>query len=363
MSRRSIVIAGGGTGGHIYPAIAIARALRERDSQIEIHFIGTPAGLETQIVPQEGFPLHLMKIGKLNHGGGLFGKVKTLLGIPRAFVQSAALLMELKPEAVLGVGGYASGPFVLVACLLGFRTAIWEPNAKPGLTNRWLSRFVRKSFVVFPEAAKDLRCRETIPVGLPVRAEIEAIGGEAARTQDGEFHVLVFGGSQGARAVNEVVRQAVLRGPEWRQGLRIVHQTGKHDFAAIRAAYEGLKGVEALAYLHDMAERYRWSDLMICRSGASTVAELAAARKPSILIPLPTAADDHQRENAKSLVAQRGAVLLEQAELTADRLIQEIQKLKNDSQARLTMRENLGRFHKAKAAARIAELLLMGGDI
>lgn len=362
MSRRCVVIAGGGTGGHIYPAIAIARALQEKDPALEVHFVGTPSGLETKIVPKAGYPLHLMKVGKLNDGGGLFGKLRTLFGLPRAFVQSAALLMELKPEAVLGVGGYVSGPFLLVATLMGFKSAIWEPNAKPGLANRWLSRFVKKCFVVFDDAGRELKARSIIPVGLPVREEMEKLGDEPPRENDGEFHVLVFGGSQGARAVNEIVKKAVLRDSAWRKDVRIVHQTGKHDIESVRKAYEGLEGVEALEYLHDMDQRYRWADVVICRSGASTVAELAAVRKPALLVPLPTAADDHQRKNAESLVSQGAGILLPQKSLTADQLIEELGRLKSDSQLRADMRERLGRFHKPRAAARIAELLMSGGD-
>lgn len=364
---RVVVIAGGGTGGHVYPAIAIAKALRAKDPSVSVQFIGTPQGMETKIVPKEGFILHQMSIGKLNHGGGLIGKIRTLLGIPRALLQSAALLMELKPEAVLGVGGYASGPFVLVASLLGFRASIWEPNAKPGLTNRWLSRFVRRSFVVFEDARKELRSKEIVPVGLPVRAEVERLAQEKPAAH-ADFHVLIFGGSQGARTINHVVRDAIVEGDAhhgnvtWRQGIRIVHQTGIHDFPDVRKSYEGIEGVEVVEYLHDMDARYRWADLVVCRAGASTVAELAAARKPAILVPLPWAADDHQRRNAESLVDQKAAVLIPQSELNPDRLIKEILRLKNDSQALGAMREHLERFHKPLAAEKMADLLLHNRD-
>ncbi|MBX2987508.1 MAG: undecaprenyldiphospho-muramoylpentapeptide beta-N-acetylglucosaminyltransferase [Bdellovibrionaceae bacterium] len=362
MPRRTVVIAGGGTGGHIYPAIAIARALREKDPSIEVHFVGTPAGLETKIIPKEGLPLHLMKIGKLNTGGGLVGKMRTLLGIPKALVQSAALLMELKPEAVLGVGGYASGPFVLMAALLGFKATIWEPNAKPGLTNRWLSRFVRRSFVVFDEAVRELKSRQIVPVGLPVRAEVEKIGEKSMGAVEPDFHVLIFGGSQGARAINRILTEVLSLDPAWREGMRFILQTGAYDFAETSKACRNLTNVEVHEYLHDMDQRYQWADLVICRSGASTVAELAAARKPAILVPLPWAADDHQRKNAESLVSQEAAVMVPQKDLTTERLIREILALKNDSQRRARMREKLQRFHKPQAAHRIAELMLSPGE-
>lgn len=363
MSKTTVVIAGGGTGGHIYPGIAIARAILEKNPKAEIHFVGTPGGLESQIVPKEGFPLHLMRIGKLNTGGGLVSKLKTALGIPRALLQSAALLMELKPDVVLGVGGYASGPFVLMATLLGFRSAIWEPNAKPGLTNRWLSRFVRRSFVVFEDAKKELHSKQIVPVGLPVRAQVEKVGENSAEHSGAEFRVLIFGGSQGARAINHAVRDLLKEEPTWRQGIQFVHQTGSKDYAELKEAMVDVPGVEVRDFLHDMDQRYLWADLVICRSGASTVAELAAVRKPAILIPLPTAADDHQRKNAESLVAMDAALLLPQSDLSPERLKQEILKIKNDSQKRQAMRENLRRFHKPKAAHRIADLMLSPGDI
>lgn len=363
MSRKNVVIAGGGTGGHIYPGIAIARALKAQHPDFEVHFVGTPTGLENKIVPREGFPLHHINIGKLNHAGGLKSKIMTLLGIPRAFVQSIALLMELKPQAVLGVGGYASGPFVLVASLLGFRTAIWEPNAFPGMTNRWLSRVVGKSFVVFEDAAKFLKSKTISQVGLPIRKEVEDLAQKVPANETGvdktEFKILVFGGSQGARSINTAVQEAVLKGGSWLENTKIVHQTGPADFAKVSAAYQGQTQVTAHEYLYEMEKNYAWADLIICRAGASTVAEVAACGKPAIFIPLPWAADDHQRKNAESLFDQKAAAMILQKDLTPDSLIQKIEALKKDSQAREEMRKNLTKFYKPQAAEKMAELLLV----
>jgi UDP-N-acetylglucosamine--N-acetylmuramyl-(pentapeptide) pyrophosphoryl-undecaprenol N-acetylglucosamine transferase len=362
MSKKNVVIAGGGTGGHIYPGIAIARAIKDQYPDYEVHFVGTPTGLENKIVPREGFPLHHISIGKLNHAGGLKSKIMTILGIPRAFVQSVALLMELKPQAVLGVGGYASGPFVLVASLLGFRTAIWEPNAFPGMTNRWLSRFVGKSFVVFEEAAKFLKSRTISQVGLPIRKEVEALAKRETSINIGkdaqEFHILVFGGSQGARSINAAVQEAVLKGGEWLNNTKIIHQTGPVDYANVSAAYKGHGQVEAHEYLYQMEKNYDWADLIICRAGASTVAEVSACGKPAIFIPLPWAADDHQRKNAETLLEQNAATMILQKDLTPNFLIQTIELLKKDSQAREEMRKNLAKFYKPQAAEKMAELLL-----
>lgn len=362
MSKKNVVIAGGGTGGHIYPGIAIARAIKIQHPDYEVHFVGTPTGLENKIVPREGFPLHHINIGKLNHAGDFKSKIKTILGMPRAFVQAIALLMELKPQAVLGVGGYASGPFVLVASLLGFRTAIWEPNAFPGMTNRWLSRVVGKSFVVFEEAAKFLKSEVISQVGLPIRKEVEALANNetAANIAKGalEFHILVFGGSQGARSINTAVQEAVLKGGEWLNNVRIIHQTGPADYANVSEAYKGHSQVETHEYLYQMEKNYAWADLIICRAGASTVAEVSACGKPAIFIPLPSAADDHQRKNAETLLEQKAAVMILQKDLSADFLIQKIESLKNDSQAREEMRKNLAKFYKPQAAEKMAQLLL-----
>lgn len=358
MNKKNVVIAGGGTGGHIYPGIAIARAIQQQHPDCQVHFVGTASGLENKIVPREGFPLHHINIGKLNHAGGFKSKLMTMLGMPKAFVQSIALLMELKPQAVLGVGGYASGPFVLVASLLGFRTAIWEPNAFPGMTNRWLSRFVGRSFVVFEEAAKFLRSQDVSQVGLPVRKEFESLAGLSLANRSNEFHVLVFGGSQGARTINNTVRDAVLKGGAWLENVKIIHQTGPHDFATISQSYQGLSNVEVHEYLYQIEKNFDWADLIVCRAGASTVAEVAACGKPAIFIPLPTAADDHQRKNAESLLVHEAAAMILQRDLTADTLIAKIMELKQSEKAREHMKANLVKFYKPQAAEKMAELLL-----
>lgn len=358
MRKKNVVIAGGGTGGHIYPGIAIAKAIKAQYPDYEVHFVGTPAGLENKIVPREGFALHHISVGKLNHAGGFLKKLQTLLGIPKSIVQSIALLMELKPQAILGVGGYASGPFVLVASLMGFKTAIWEPNAFPGMTNRLLSRVVGKSFVVFDEASKHLHSTEITQVGVPIRKEVEDLSQKEFQKRDKDFHILIFGGSQGAHSINMVVKAAIEKGGEWLKDTKIIHQTGPHDYAAILESYKGRNGIEAHEYLYQMEMNYEWADLVICRAGASTVAEIAAAAKPALFIPLPWAADDHQRRNAESLVDHRAAAMLLQKDLTPSSLIQKIEDLKKDTQHLKEMRENLNKFYKSRAAEKMAELLI-----
>lgn len=356
--KRNIIIAGGGTGGHIYPGIAIARALLKKDPTLKIHFVGTPRGLENQIIPREGFQLHLLSVGQLNHSGSPLQKLKTLFMLPIAFLKALAVLWDLKPLFVLGVGGYASGPMVLMASLCGFQSAIWEPNAIPGMTNRWLSRFVKKAYVVFDEAIGHLKSKKIEKVGLPVRESIEELREQQSKQSEQEFKVLVFGGSQGARALNNVVSESVKK-KNWLQGIKLVHQTGKADFQRISSGYQNnYPQVECLEYLHDMEKKYAWADLIVCRSGASTVAEIAAAAKPAIFIPLPTAADNHQQKNAESLVNKNAAIMILQKDLTVEKLIETIEHYKNHRAELEEMAHQLHHFYQPRAADLIADKIL-----
>ncbi len=357
-NKKKIVIAGGGTGGHIYPAVAMAHALLKKDPDIEVHFVGTAHGLETKIIPREGWQLHLLDVGKLNYVGSYLKKINTILKIPWAFIQSMALLLEIKPQAVLGVGGYASGPFVLISSILGFRTSLWEPNAIPGLTNRWLSRFVKRSYIVFEDAKNFLHSREIEIVGLPVRKNLESESTKKSIKSDDYFHILVFGGSQGARAINQVVVEAILSGFEWRKNIRFIHQTGPLDFAEIQKKYEGQEQIEVRDYIHDMENQYAWADLVVCRAGASTVAEVAACGKAALFIPLPWAADDHQVKNAKTLVEANAAEMILQKDFNKNSFIEKIQDLVKNKSKLKSFESQVKMFYKPKAADRMADLLL-----
>jgi len=356
-----ILIAGGGTGGHIYPALSIARAIAAEAPSETIEFVGTSAGLESQLVPKAGYKIHYISVGKLNRSG-IFAKLKTLLQIPFALLSAFFLLLRLKPKAVIGVGGYASGPVVLVAALMGKRTFIWEPNAFPGLTNRWLAPFVNTCLVVFDEAAKFLRSKNVIRVHMPVRKEIEQLSQFPSTPSVQEFRLLVFGGSQGAAALNNALLGALKKGGEWLKKIRIVHQTGAGDYARVKAEYEKLNAagasVEVKEYLHDMPERLKWAHLVLARSGTGTISELAASGRGSILVPLPTAADDHQTKNAEALVRIGGAVLLPQKELTPERLIREISTFEDNPQKLADLAAHIREFHKPDAAREIARLIL-----
>jgi undecaprenyldiphospho-muramoylpentapeptide beta-N-acetylglucosaminyltransferase len=355
MTKKTVVIAGGGTGGHIYPGIAIARALQAADPSIEVEFVGTAHGLEKKIIPREGFKLHLIESGKLNVSSPL-QKLKTLARIPVGLWQSVRLLWQIKPLYVIGVGGYASGPFVLAASIIGFNTAIWEPNAMPGMANRMLSRFVDKCFVVFAEAKKYLKNENIAAIGMPVRAEIE--NGVHIKHSDENFRVLVFGGSQGSRIINNCMSDAVMAGGEWTRGLSVTHQLGSADYERVSQKYQGAPcPVDAHEFIYDMAKYYQWADIVVCRGGASSLAEAAAFGLIPIVVPLP-AADDHQQKNAESLVARNAGRMILQKDLTPERLINEIQSLRADKALREEMVRNIKSFYIPQAAMTIAKEIL-----
>lgn len=360
--KKTIIIAGGGSGGHIYPGIAIANALKKLDSNLDIRFVGTEAGLEKKIVPKEGFQLHFIRSGQLNMRGNFGTKIKSIFKIFLGFWDSVRLLSQLKPYYILGVGGYASGPFVLTAACLGYSTAIWEPNAMPGLANRWLSRFVNRCFVVFEEARKHLKNKNIFIAGMPIREEIETAGAQHKTTSgvQRKTRLLLFGGSQGARVLNNALSDCILQQPEIFQDLEVVHQTGTADYETIRKKYEGARvQVQAHEFLYDMPERYKWADLMVGRAGASTLAEAAAFGLVPILIPL-TLADDHQLKNAESLVKAEAARLILQKDLTPQRLGVEISQLKENKELRARISTHIRQFHKPHAAQKIASEILFG---
>lgn len=324
---KNVVIAGGGSGGHIYPGLAVAKVL---DTQhYKVHWVGASGGLEEKIVSRENLPLHLIRIGKLHHTVGLWTRLKTIFGFPRAFWQAIQILRKLKPVAVLGVGGFASGPLLFVAALFRVRMIVWEPNAKAGMTNRILSRFADECLLVFEDALRDLKSKKTFLVGLPVRASIQP--SRRSPVKDRAFRVLVFGGSQGARAINRAISQWAAS-DQWPEGIEMIHQTGHYDYAETKKKYDALArpGITCLEYIHNMDERYAWADLIICRAGASTAAELAAAGKAAIFIPLPTAADDHQLINARVFERAGAALVIEQKNLTVESLSSAVRRFQNE---------------------------------
>jgi len=360
MPKKKVVIAGGGTGGHIYPGLAIADHLGQTHPEYEVHFVGAPAGLETTIVPRHGYPLHLLKIGRLHSSIGLWRRLKGLLGLPLSFIQALALYMKLRPQWVLGVGGFASAPFVFVASLFGAKTAILEPNAFPGMANRYLSKMVDHCFLVFEETGRFFPKKKTETVGLPVRIPKSTAG----HSFDGQrkLNILVFGGSQGARGINGVVGDWLLSGTSLAERIQIVHQTGALDWKIWEDRYKGqLEGtLEATPYIHDMPERLAWADLCICRAGIGTVAEIAMSCTPALFIPLPTAADDHQKMNAETLVRRSAGMMIEQKDFTPEALEAKIKYALENPTSLKKMADALIEIDYSSAPQKILSVLLKG---
>jgi UDP-N-acetylglucosamine--N-acetylmuramyl-(pentapeptide) pyrophosphoryl-undecaprenol N-acetylglucosamine transferase len=318
-----VLIAGGGTGGHLYPGIAVAEAIAAAGG--EVSFVGTERGLETRLIPQAGFPLELMKVSGLKRMG-LAAFLRGLGRLPGAFLESRRILRRRRPDVVLGVGGYASGPLVLTAALSGIPTAIQEQNSVPGFTNRVLGRFARRVFVAFEDAAPAFAGRKVRFTGNPVRRSlIERAAALGAQPPPAGGSVLILGGSQGSHAVNELA-SGMVRVLDARGRLPpIVHQTGPDEVERMKVhyaafGYDGLGRVRVQPFIDDMPAALADAALVVARAGALTLAELAIMRRPAILIPLPTAADDHQTVNAYAFQRAGAAVLLPQADASATRL-------------------------------------------
>jgi UDP-N-acetylglucosamine--N-acetylmuramyl-(pentapeptide) pyrophosphoryl-undecaprenol N-acetylglucosamine transferase len=322
-----LVIAGGGTGGHIIPAIAIARQL-QAEGPAEVMFLGTPRGLESRLVPQAGFPLTLIQVGQLNNVS-LLTRARTLVDLPLSILRCAALLRRFRPNAVVGVGGYASGPAMLAAQLLQIPTLAFEPNAVPGMANRLVGKRVAAAAVNFAPAAAYFRKAQV--TGIPVRREFFGLPPRTAQDTARHPHLLLFGGSQGARVLNQIMPQIIAPLLAAAPGLTVLHQAGARHVETTQAAYAATGADpsrwQVHAFLDDMPARFAAADLILARSGASTVAELAAAGKPALLVPFPQAADDHQRKNAEVLAEAGAAVMILEAELTPDRLLRELTHL------------------------------------
>jgi UDP-N-acetylglucosamine--N-acetylmuramyl-(pentapeptide) pyrophosphoryl-undecaprenol N-acetylglucosamine transferase len=345
-----VIVAGGGTGGHVIPALAIAQELRSR-YHAEVLFVGTQRGIETRLVPAAGFKLHLIQVGALNRVD-LATRLKTLLDLPRALMESAKLIREFRPDVMIGVGGYASGPAMLTAAMMSVPTIAFEPNVVPGFANRMVAPMVSAAAVHFEATCHYFRnCHVT---GVPVRQEFFHV---PTRSKDARPTLLVFGGSQGAHAINQAVLDALPKLMEAVPGIHVIHQTGETDYVPAQEVYlRTMISAEVSPFIDDMPGAFARADLLVCRSGASTVAEITAAGKPAIFVPLPTAADDHQTQNAVTLADGGAARLLPQSELSRDRLVNEIAELLRDRARLAAMAEAARRFAHPDAAARIAAL-------
>ena len=350
---RRVLIAGGGTGGHLYPGIAIARELQRRDASTVVTFVGTEAGLESRVVPREGFVLDTIRVAGLK-GKSLVALVRGLLMLPLSAMDAWRVLSARRPSVVVGVGGYSSGPVLALAALRRMPTMLLEQNALPGLTNRLLAPIVRAAAVNFAEALRYFPGVGFV-AGNPVRERFFDAP-PAAAVNGPQVHVLVFGGSQGAQAINRAMVDAAPLLVASGVALQVTHQTGARDHADVVAGYARNElAARVEPFLYDMDQAMRDADLVVCRAGATTLSELAASGRAAILVPLPTATDDHQRKNAEAFARDGAALVLEQASLTGARLAEAVLPLATDAPRRAAMSVRARTRAHADAASRIAD--------
>lgn len=351
-----VLIAAAGTGGHIYPGIAVAQEIMRRDTQAKVLFVGTARGLESKLVRQAGFELSIIESAGLKNVG-LTSRMRGLAVLPKSFREARKIIREFQPDVVVGAGGYVSGPVVLTAALSNRPTLVMESNALPGWTNRVLARFVDRAAVSFEQALPHFRGKGTV-TGNPVRREFFAI---PAKVRDPrQFSVLVFGGSQGAHAINAAVVAALPKLNQFQDLLTIRHQTGVADLETVKVGYAKAgweANSEVRPYIDYMVANFAEADLVICRAGATTTAELIAAGKASIMIPFPFAADDHQTKNAEALDAVGAAIMIPQKDLTAERLAREIIDLIKAPEKITEMEEASRKLAKGDAAVAAVDII------
>lgn len=345
-----VIFAGGGTGGHLFPGLAVAREFERRDERTEILFVGTERGIEYRVVPKEGFRLETLSVKGIK-GRGLRGVAEALYGVPASFLRSLAIIRRFQPDCIIGLGGYASGPLLLAGRIAGARCAIMEQNLRPGFTNKILARMVQRVFTSYPQSAAFFPGARVLETGNPVRwrklPEVE---------KRGKFSLLVFGGSAGARRINIAVLDALKELTDLRETLFVTHQTGQSDYAAVKAAYGGLPfEAEITPFIERMDEAYALADLVLCRAGATTVAELTAFGKAAILVPYPFAIYDHQRENAEALAARGAAEMILDRDLNGPRLSGCLRAYASDRNAIERMAAAARALGRPEAAARIVE--------
>jgi UDP-N-acetylglucosamine--N-acetylmuramyl-(pentapeptide) pyrophosphoryl-undecaprenol N-acetylglucosamine transferase len=348
----TIMMAGGGTGGHVVPALAVAHELRARGHQCV--FVGTRNGFEAKLVPAENFPLEFIEIGGLKRVGAL-RTVRTLLQLPLSIVKVLSLMRKHKPRTVFSMGGYAAGPVVLAALWKRLPLIVMEPNAVPGLTNRQVGRFVKRALLGFPQASRFFPPGKSEVTGLPVRPEFFAI---PPKPREPKLTILITGGSQGSRTLNQAAAGSWRYFKENQVPVRFIHQTGSAAYEGLARKFSesGMEG-EMVPFIEDMPAAFRKADLVICRAGAGAVAELAAAGKPSVLVPLPHASDEHQLRNAEAFAHAGAAQLVLDQEMDGGRLFEEVRKLRPQPDLLTRMGERARSFAHPDAARRAAEVV------
>jgi len=356
-----LLIAGGGTGGHLFPAIAIAKAFLNADEQNEVLFVGTKRGLEKKVLDKEGFRLEYINVQPLV-GKGLFGKVKSLLTLPLSILEARSLIKKFNPDFALGVGGYASGPVILSAKFMGIKTGIQEQNILPGVANRILGKIVDLVFLAFKEAKLFFKEGKVCITGNPIRQSLFDVDVKDAYDifsfDENKFTVLVFGGSLGAESINKAFVENLNNFNGIKDDIQIIHQTGEKGYDFVRKSYEnaGVKSFVA-PFIFNMHDAYAVADIIICRAGATTISEVSALEKAVILVPYPHAAGDHQTKNAESLANQNAAIMVKDEDLS-DYLVEILMELYNKKEKLIELRENIGRLKKLDAANEIVKIIL-----
>ena len=347
-----LLLAGGGTGGHLFPAISLAEQLKYEEPKSEILFVGTERGLEARMLPELGWSLKMIEMSGWA-GHGFVARLKVLGKLMKSFVQSRTILREFAPDVVVGVGGYASVPVLLAAKTLGIPYLVHEQNAWPGLANRLLGHWAKRVCLSFDEADRAFHSSATVLTGNPVRVAME----KCPNIPEEKVCLLVFGGSQGARAINRAVVAALPELAEWREQLEIIHQSGKLDYEEVVKGYQedGWPKVDVQPFIVDMAQAYAKATLIVCRAGATTLAELTACGRPAVLVPYPHAAAGHQSINAQAMVAKGAALMMEESDLTPERLGKLISGLLHDRTSLMTMAAVAKRLARRGAAARLLQ--------
>ncbi|UCD85263.1 MAG: undecaprenyldiphospho-muramoylpentapeptide beta-N-acetylglucosaminyltransferase [Deltaproteobacteria bacterium] len=347
-----IIIAGGGTGGHLFPGIALAEEFVLRDPKNQILFVGTIKGLEAEVVPKSGYPIRFIKVEGIK-GRKLGSKLRVAGKIPLSLLQSYQIIRSLHPHLVVGVGGYASGPLVVTAWALGIPTVIHEQNAYPGITNRILCRLVKRIFISFQETMIYFPPGKTRLTGNPVRRQFREGSGETKENKD-KFSLLLLGGSQGSHRINTTMLEALNYLRDIGQSIKIVHQTGVKDFESVSRAYQASGfDAEVKLFIDDIGRAYRQADLIICRAGATTIAELTVSRRPAVLIPFPHAAANHQRFNAQTLADKGAAELILEDDLNGELIAKAIMKYYHNRELLEEMGERSGNIAHPQSAEEI----------
>lgn len=354
-----ILLSGGGTGGHIYPALALADQFKKELPDVKIEFVGSKRGLESKIIPSHNYKLHQLRVGQLHSSVGFLKRIFTLLGLPFVFLHCLWILLRFRPQLVMGFGGYASGPIVFVASLLFIPTAIWEANVQPGMANKILSFFVKHCFVVFEESLSFFPKHKSFCFGYPVRSEFEKIYSEKIKSPNFSVqkkNVLIFGGSQGAQVLNKILPLIAKKFPDFNFAL----QTGLKNYETFTKSTDGkITNLSVYPFLDPIVDFYKRADLVICRSGAGAMAELSAMGAYCLFVPFPHASDNHQFKNAKALVQRQAAFVIEEKQLSVEVLSQFLKdfSIKPADQQRQVKQKMLD-FFKPEATAKIVKTLL-----